>query len=145
MRWKAMTVLFGAAVLLSGVAASQDDPIAARRALMKANDAASRTAFGMVMGREAFDAAAAAEAMNKIADDMTVFPTLFPPGSDKGDTHASPDIWSNMDDFKALADKLAADAKAAAAASSGGLDAFKAAFGAVGEDCRSCHRKYKLQ
>lgn len=143
MRWTVLTVVAGAA-LASSLALAADDPIAARQALMKANDQASRAAFGMALGRQPFDATAAADAMKKIAEDMTTFPTLFPEGSDKGDTHASPEIWSNMDDFKARAAKLQADATAAAAAAANGLDAFKAALGAINDDCRGCHRAYKL-
>lgn len=143
MRWMVLTVLTVVA-LASGLAIAADDPIAARQALMKANDAASRTAFGMALGRAPFDATAAADAMKKIADDMTTFPTLFPEGSDKGDTHASPSIWSNMDDFKALAAKLQTDATAAATAAANGLDAFKAALAPISDDCRNCHRAYKL-
>lgn len=145
MRWKVLMAAVGAAVLFSGIAVSQEDPIAARKALMKANDAAARTGFGMMMGKVPFDAAAAAEAMNKIADDMAIFPTLFPEGSDTGDTKASPEIWANMDDFKARAEKLATDAKAAAEAAAGGLDAFKPAMGAVGQDCQGCHQVYRLK
>ena len=75
----------------------------------------------------------------------TTFVTLFPEGSDKGDTHASPDIWKNMEDFKALAAKLGTDAGAAAAVARQGVDAFKVAFNTVGGDCGACHQKYRLK
>jgi cytochrome c556 len=139
-----LSILAFGAVLATGAALGQDDPIAARQALMKANGAASKVAFDMVRGTTPFDAAKAMEAMKTIAADMEEFPTLFPEGSDQGDTKASPAIWQNMDDFKALAAKLGADANAAAEAASGGLDAFKTAFGAVGQDCGACHQKYRM-
>ena len=143
MRFRVGLALAALSVVLVGSAFGQDDPIAARKQLMKANNEASKTAFQMVKGTTPFDATAAAAAMNKIADNMETFPTLFPEGSDQGDTSASPDIWTNMDDFKALAAKLNTDAKAAAAAAAEGLDAFKVAFGAVGGDCGACHKKYR--
>ncbi len=140
----ALTALaFG--VALAGVAHAADDPIQARRALMKQNGEAAKVAFGMVQGKVPFDATQAAAAMKELQDDMTVFPTLFPEGSDTGDTAAAPAIWQNMDDFKARAMKLVADAKAAEMAAADGLDAFKAAAGPIGQDCGGCHELYRVK
>lgn len=145
MRMRFGVALVAISVILTGVAVGQDDPIAARQQLMKMNGAASKIAFDMVQGKTPFDAAKAAEAMNVILSDIEEFPTLFPEGSDVGDTKASPDIWTNMDDFKALAAKLATDASAAAAAASEGPEAFKVAFSEVGADCGACHRQYRVR
>jgi cytochrome c556 len=49
-----------------------------------------------------------------------------------------------MDDFKALAAKLATDAKASAAAAPNGADAFKVTLAAVNGDCMACHQKYRV-
>lgn len=143
MRVKVLLTLAIGAAVISGVALGQGDPIAERQALMKANNAASRTAFGMAMGKTPFDATVAAAAMQTLADDMAKFVTLFPEGSDTGDTSASPDIWTNFEDFKAISAKLEADAKAAGAAAANGLEAFKVALGPVGEACSTCHKKYR--
>ena len=142
-RMALMVLAFGAG--LAGVAFAADDPIQARRDIMKNNAEAAKTAFGMVQGQLPYDAAKAAAAMKVLQDDMAEFPTLFPEGSDKGKTQASPAIWQNMEDFKAHAAKLAADAKVAEAATPDGLDAFTAAAGAVGQDCGSCHELYRLK
>jgi cytochrome c556 len=133
-----------ALVLVAGVAVGQDDPIGARQTLMKMNNASVRTAFGMATGKAPYDATQAAAAMNEIASDMEQFVTLFPEGSTSPNSEASPDIWTNMDDFKALAAKLATDAKASAAAAPGGADAFKATLAAVNGDCMACHQKYRV-
>jgi cytochrome c556 len=144
MRLRVGLALAALSIVFVGAAFGEDDPILARQLLMKANNAASKVAFEMVKGTTPFDAAKAAEAMKTIASDMEAFPTLFPEGSDQGDTKASPAIWENMDDFKALAAKLGADATTAAGAAANGLDAFKEAFGAVGGDCGACHKKYRM-
>jgi cytochrome c556 len=140
----ALTALaFG--VGLAGMVFAADNPIQARRDIMKSNNEAAKVAFGMAMGQVPYDASQAAAAMKALQDDMATFPTLFPDGSDSGNTQASPAIWQNMEDFKAHAAKLAADAKVAEAAAPNGLDAFKAALGPVGQDCGSCHELYRVK
>ncbi len=145
MRVRMALVALAFGVGLAGMAFAADDPIQARRDIMKNNAEAAKTVFTMIQGKAPYDAAQAAAAMKTLQDDMVVFPTLFPEGSDKGKTQASPAIWQNMEDFKAHAAKLAADAKIAEAAAPDGLDAFSAAAGAVGQDCGSCHELYRLR
>ena len=145
MRIRFALVLGVLAVAFVGVAVAADDPIAERRDIMKKNGAAAKIAVEMIKGTTPYDAAAAAAAMKTLEEDLTVFPTLFPEGSDQGDTSASPEIWKNMDDFKAHAAQLVADAKLAEAAAPQGLEAFQAAFDAVGGDCGACHQKYRLK
>jgi cytochrome c556 len=58
---------------------------------------------------------------------------------------ASPEIWKNMDDFKARLAKFGTDAKAANS-SIKDLESFKTAFGNIGKnDCGGCHEKYRLK
>lgn len=135
-------VIVALSVAFIGAAVGQEDPIKARKQLMKENDASSRLVIKMILGRDPYDATSAAAAMNNIAANMEIFPTLFPEGSDGGDAGLLP-IWENMDDFKALAAKEQADAKAAAEVAPDGLDAFKVAFQAVSGDCAACHLKYR--
>ncbi len=145
MRVKVALMALAIGTVSAGTAFAADDPIQARRDIMKNNAEAAKTAFGMAQGKMPYDATQAATAMKALQDDMVDFPTLFPEGSDKGKTQASPAIWQNMEDFKAHAAKLAADAKVAEAAAPDGLDAFTAAVGAVGQDCGSCHELYRLK
>jgi cytochrome c556 len=58
---------------------------------------------------------------------------------------ASPEIWKNMDDFKARLAKLASDAKAADSGVKD-LNSFKAAFSNIGKnDCGGWLEKYRLK
>jgi cytochrome c556 len=137
-----------AACVVAGFAATvlaQADVIAERKALMRANGAAAKTASEMISGAKPYDAAAAAQAARTIAEDMDKFPTLFPEGSDQGDTSAAPAIWEKMDAFKAAAAKAANDARVAETAAAQGLDAFKMAFADVGENCQSCHGEFRIR
>jgi len=75
-----------------------------------------------------------------------VFPTLFPAGSDKGETKAAPAIWSDNAGFlKAAAALSAAGDSLATAAKAGDATAVATAFKAVGDACGACHKDYRLK
>lgn len=66
----------------------------------------------------------------------------FGPGTEGG--HAKAEIWSNAAKFKEGQDKMLVEiAKLESAAKSGDLNAIKAAFGAAGQTCKSCHDSFK--
>ena len=65
-------------------------------------------------------------------------------GSDKGETRAKPEVWTEQAKFKAASDKLQAEtAKLAAAAKTGNLDNIKAAFGPTAGTCKACHDDFQ--
>ena len=143
MRLSVALAVVAASAVLAGPLLAAGDPIEARQDVMQNNQDAAKIAFDMIQGRTPFDAAKAAAAMKTLQDDMTELITLFPPGSDKGDTAATPAVFTNFEDFKAKAAKLSADAKISEEAAAKGLDAFKATLRAIGEDCNSCHELYR--
>jgi cytochrome c556 len=138
----ALTAL-GIAFLSSAVVA-QTDPLAARKALMKGNDDGAKAVVAMMRGKAPFDAAKVDAAFAQWAETAQKLPALFPVGSDKGDTRASPKIWQNKADFdeKAAAfGKAVADNRDKARQS---LEGLKAAVSAVGQTCDDCHHDYRL-
>ncbi len=144
--------VFAIAAIALGVATAiaQQDPIAARKALMKANVDQAKIAVAMVKGEAPFDLDKAHKVFATFEDAAARALALFPqnsidqPAADDPYS-ASPDIWQNLEDFKARFAKLGADAKAADA-SVKDLDSFKAAFGNIGKnDCGGCHEKYRLK
>jgi cytochrome c556 len=141
------TVFAVAVVALSvGAAIAQQDPIAARRTLMKANGDQAKVGASMMKGEAPFDLDKARKVFAAFEEAATKVPTLFPENSKTGgDTAADPKIWENMDDFKARFAKFRADAEDALAKVTD-LDSFKAAFGAIGKnDCGGCHEKYRIK
>jgi cytochrome c556 len=133
-------VALGATVVLA-----QQDPIAARKALMKANGQAAGALAKMLKGEAPFDPAVAKKAFASFEDAAAKMPTLFPDNSKiGGETAASPKIWENMADVKARFVKLGNDAKAADA-SVKDLDSLKAAFSQLGKNCNDCHELYRLK
>lgn len=129
-------------VAVTGTAFAQD-PIAARKAVMKKNGAAMASLVKMNKGETPYDAAAAKKAAEGIAADLNGFDSLFPAGSDQGDTKAGAKIWEDMAGFKAALTK-AQDATTSAGALAGkDADGLKAAIGAIGQACSGCHNTYR--
>ena len=135
-----------AAAITVGVCAAvaQEDPIKARKALMKANGDEAKIGAAMIKGEAPFDLDKVHKIFATFEDAATKMPNLFPDSSKTGEeTEALPKIWDNMADFKSRFGKLGDDAKAADA-SVKDLDSFKAAFANIGKnDCGSCHQTYR--
>jgi cytochrome c556 len=139
---------FAVAAIALGVsvALAQQDPIAARRALMKANGDEAKAGAAMAKGEAPFDLAKVRKMFSTFEDAAAKAPSLFPDNSKTGgDTAAKAEIWENIDDFKARLVKLGTDSKAALESVTD-LDTFKAAFGNIGKnDCAGCHEKYRVK
>jgi cytochrome c556 len=75
-----------------------------------------------------------------------LFPSLFPAGSDKGNTKAAPAIWTDTAGFQkdAMALSTAGD-NLATAAKAGDATAVAAAYKEIGEACGACHKEYRLK
>jgi cytochrome c556 len=98
----------------------------------------------MVNGRIPYDAKAAADNADIVAD-MAKLPWAgFGAGTDKISQKAKPEIWTEQAKFKEHSDKLVAEtAKLAAAAKTNNLDNLKAAFGPTANTCKGCHDAYR--
>jgi cytochrome c556 len=144
-------IAFAATMLLlsAGAVSAADDPIASRKALMDANGAAAGVAAAMMKGDIGYNPTVAKSAIMTLRAVSHSYGAFFPEGSDKGETKASPKIWSDRAGFDAALAKFQSDAdKAAQAAGKDGpadLDAFKAAVGPVFGNCKACHQDYRLQ
>ncbi len=140
-------IVLTVAALAFGVTAvtAQQDPIAARRALMKANGEQAGIGAKMSKGEEPFDLAKAKKVFATYQDASAKAPALFPDNSKTGgDTAALPAIWENKADFNAKLAKLGTDAKAADATVKD-LDTFKAQFAEVVKNCGGCHQTYRVR
>ena len=140
--------LIGAVVALPAAAQFQkpEDAIKYRKAAFNV----MATHFGrlgaMANGRIPFDAKVAAENAD-LALTMSKLPyTAFTEGSDKGDTKAKAEIWTEGDKFRAAAAKMQDEmVKLNAAAKSGSVDTLKAAYGPTGAACKACHDAYRKE
>lgn len=98
----------------------------------------------MANGRIPYNAQVAARSADVIAVASTLPWAAFGEGTDKGDTRAKPEVWSQSAKFKENSDRFQAEmAKLAAAAKTGNLDNLKAAFATAGGTCKACHDDFR--
>jgi cytochrome c556 len=143
------------ALILAAVAAALALPASAQFAkpedavkYRKASLSVIGTHFGrvgaMVNGRVPFDAKVAADNI-EVVSELAKYPwTAFGEGTDKGETRAKPEIWTENAKFKEAAEKFQAETvKLKAASKTGNLDMIKTAFGATGASCKACHDNFR--
>lgn len=139
-------VIAVSAIALATTAAFADI-IADRKAVMKENGKQVGVLVKMVQGEADFDAAAVIAALTALNNNVQAIDVAasFPPGSDKGDTTASPKIWEDMAGFQAEVDKFKAVTAAAVAAPAQNLEALKPQVGEIGQSCSGCHETYRVK
>lgn len=140
------TLGLAAALPAAAQFAKPEDAIKYRKAALTVMAAHFGRVAGMASGKVPFDAKAAADN----AEIATVMSKLafvaFVDGTDKGETRAKPEIWTERAKFDAAASKMQEEmAKLNAAAKTGSLDAIKTAVGATGQSCKACHDNYRKE
>jgi len=102
--------------------------------------------FAMANGRAPFDAKVVAENIEVVAMLNRLQFTAFIEGTDKGNTRAKPEIWTERDKFAAAIAKSQDDvSKLVVAGKTGNIDQIKTAIGAVGASCKACHDVYQKE
>ncbi|WP_298932708.1 cytochrome c [uncultured Ramlibacter sp.] len=98
----------------------------------------------MANGRVPYDAKAAVDNAEVVAD-MAKLPWAgFGAGTDKISKAAKPEIWTEQAKFKEHNEKLVGEtAKLLAAAKTNNLDNLKSAFGATAGTCKACHDAFR--
>ena len=98
----------------------------------------------MVKGKKPYDAELFARNAEIVAFMSRLPLEGFTPGSETGDTKAKPEIWLEMDDFKAKMEKMQQEVDALAkVAKTGNLENSKSQLGEAGQACKACHDKYR--
>lgn len=139
--------MVGPAVALSalmGAAALADTPaetIAARRAGYKHIDAIAKSLYDA--GSPA-DVAPFAPKVAEISAWLQKIPTLFPPGTDVGDTKAKPEVWSDPEGFKTAQQRAVAQVtKLQQVVAANDTADFAAQVKALATACSACHRQFR--
>jgi cytochrome c556 len=130
-------VTFAATAVLA-----QQDPIAARKPLMKANGQNAAAVTKMIKGETPFDAVTVQAAFTQWAETAEKMAGLFPENSLMGETRALPAIWTERAKFEAAIAKFAKDV-ADNRGKATSLDGLKVAIAVVGTNCRECHEAFR--
>ncbi|MBK0391104.1 c-type cytochrome [Ramlibacter algicola] len=121
-----------------------EDAIKYRRSALTVLAAHFGTLGAMANGRAPYDAAQAAKSGDVVALASTLPWAGFIAGTDKGETRAKPEIWTEQAKFKEHQDRLVDNMqKLSAAAKSGSLDQLKAAWGPNSGSCKACHDNFR--
>ena len=126
--------------------AKPEDAIKYRKSALTVMAAHFGRVAAMANGRMPFDAGAAASNA-ATAEMMSKLPFAgFIDGTDKGDTKAKSEIWSERAKFNAAAEKMQGEmTKLAVVAKGGNLDAIKTQVGATGGSCKACHDDFRKE
>ncbi|MDB5600518.1 MAG: hypothetical protein JWN71_2562 [Xanthobacteraceae bacterium] len=139
------TVLAVAALALGVTVATAQDPIAARKAIMKENGAQAKNGAAMSKGDVPFDLAKAKAIFAGYAAAAEKMPTLYPDNSKTGgETSAAPAVWTDKAGFAAGFAKFAKESKEAEAAVTD-LASFKTQFSNVAKNCSGCHETFRVK
>ena len=130
------------AALCATSVVAQQDPIATRKALMKANGQQAGALSRMARGETPFNAAQVKAAFTHWADAAKQLPALFPENSKTGDTRALPVIWTDRAKFNATVAQFAKDV-AEGESKASNLDGLKVALAAVGKNGSTCHETFR--
>jgi cytochrome c556 len=144
----ALAALTAAAALPAAAQSFQkpEDAIKYRRSVMTVLGAHFGVLGAMANGRVPYDAAAAARSGDAVALVSHLPWAGFVPGSDKGETKAKPEIWTEQAKFKEAQEKMQADVgRIAAAAKTGNLDQLKAAWAPNAGSCKACHDNFRKE
>lgn len=130
-----------------GVARAQDTTFNFIETRQAGQDLLSGTFTGIIQGvqhkapAKAYDHAAAA-----MARWMKQFRTTFPAGTDKGETHALPTVWSDRAGFlQAAASFVTAADKLEDLAKANDQSGFASQVKVVGDACKACHDKFRAK
>jgi cytochrome c556 len=145
---KAIAVAIGVLVLSAGLIAvaqtKPEDSIKYRRSAMFLVGSNFGPLAAMAQGKRPYDKEAAIKHASVVAFVSKLPIEGFVPGTDTGDTKAKPEVWQDMDDFKAKMDKMNQETgKLSQVAQTGDFEALKAQVGETGKACKACHDKFR--
>ena len=146
MKFRTLAAAAALAVIGAGAVVAADEPQVVRQELMKKVGGAMGALAGIAKGEKPYDAEVVKASLTTMSEVAKAFPDQFPAGSEAGhETEASPKIWEAMDDFKAKAAKLGADAETVLASMPADQAAVGTALGTIGPNCGGCHEVYRLK
>ena len=123
-----------------------EDQLKLRKAAYSLMNYSLGTLDAMVEGKRPFVKDDAIRYADLLAQLSTVPKGFFGEGSDKGETRAKPEVWTNRADFDTKMDKMTKEtARLPQVARTGDAAALKKAIHDVDEACTACHEDYRVK
>ena len=136
----------GAAILVASAAADVRDVIEYRKDVMLGMAAHLTALTSLLAGEMEFDDSHVAAQATSLGLSAQLVSSLFPPGSDSGDTAALPGIWQRPEQFLARAEAAEREGRnLAAAAGSGDREFMVQSLKRLADACRNCHRQFRSE
>ena len=146
---KPLPLMMVAALILAGVSMSSalahkgaHGVVKQRMKVMTRMEKRLRLINLMVQGKAAFDARVVRERAAALREHARRIPELFPPGTHKHPSEASPSIWQHFDDFRRRASELSTLADALGKATKQTLPEVVRKVQAT---CKGCHERYRIE
>lgn len=138
-----VTVLFG---IVGTAALAQQEPQAVRQSLMKEIGQSMGAMGAIAKGEKPYDADVVRTSLTTINMNIKEFPDQFPAGSESGmETEAKLEIWSNMEDFQAKAEKLESTSASLLEDIPADQQGVQQAMQTLGPVCSACHESYRVK
>jgi len=121
-----------------------EDAIKYRKNALYVMDVQYNQLKAMAQGKISYDAKSAMDAAI-VVEVLAKLPwAAFGEGTDKGETKAKPEIWTESGKFRDAQEKFITEAtKLATSAKTGKLEDLKVAVNATNETCKNCHSNFK--
>ena len=117
-----------------------------RMEVMKFIGKSMKSMSRMARGKIPMDFATIETGAGAIARHGEQIPALFPEGSGRGVSEASPKIWDEPEGFKMTADDMIAAARTLeSAANANDATTVKIWFRALGKTCGGCHKQFRIK
>ncbi|HEX4779113.1 MAG TPA: cytochrome c [Usitatibacter sp.] len=145
-RFLALAVLGVTALAVQAQSPKPEDQIKLRKSAYALMGYSFGGINAMAEGKRPYDKEQATQLADLLAQVSMVPRHFFGDGTDKGETRAKPEIWTQRGDFDAKMDKMVSEAaKLPAVARSGDEAALKRQAKVVGEACGSCHDDFRVK
>jgi cytochrome c556 len=145
---RTVVVVGGTLLLGIGAVAAQQDLVKHAQTFMKGNGKNAGALAAMVKGEKPYDQATVDAALAQFEDTAKNLPTLFPESikalKADGDYSASSKVWEDKAGFDARIVSLGKTVMEVKPKIKD-LDTLKAAFPAIGKECKDCHETYRVK
>ena len=139
----ALTVLLSFCFLVSSTLADSEGIIKYRKNVMKTNAGHMGAIMDILKNHLPLETHVVDHARS-INQNSKMILSMFPKGSDIGDTKAKPSIWKNWSKFETVSKAFVSEsAKLVKVAESGDMKSFAKQVRVTGKTCGGCHRHFK--